>query len=284
MQRAPKRPAEDFDPQDLEFDEQVESNSEETILKNHFFTSALPVATQLSNPDGPPQDGLEYLLMVRNDAKKLPNVVIAKNKPLPTSAPSLPNSELKNLNYYAQFLQKDHSVSTDVEAGQERIRPDPEWQANLLVSFRKHKEDFFALRQNSAPPKGLPYLKFGEAQSYLQTVSLDGNPLQGDELAPPTPSRLASLTPPQVIHLLAYFTAVFKTPYPIDETQSQWVFGLLLRLDDLLTADDMVVLRELARSCLELRALKNANEDHILHCNTIATLVSHHFGQHDLSP
>lgn len=144
--------------------------------------------------------------------------MIAKNKPKPNAIPAFQESEKRNLSYYAQFLQNDPSASHTNLTVQEKIRPDPEWQANLLASFRKHKDEFFLLRQSQAPPETQPVLKFGESQTYLHT-SPGSEPLAGGTMAPPTPSRLASLTPPQVIHLLGHFTSVFQAPYSIDEVQ-----------------------------------------------------------------
>ena len=61
------------------------------------------------------------------------------------------------------------------------------------------------------------------------------------------------------LHLLMYFThwinlhiqAPDSSHYPI-ESHARWIFSLLSRIDDYVSADDMHLLRNLARACLGL--------------------------------
>jgi hypothetical protein len=62
------------------------------------------------------------------------------------------------------------------------------------------------------------------------------------------------------LHLLMYFTqwinVYLEKPNPpfseLTETHSRWIFALLSRVDDLLSADDINLLRNLARAALAL--------------------------------
>lgn len=42
------------------------------------------------------------------------------------------------------------------------------------------------------------------------------------------------------------------SPYPISETHSRWIFVLLSRVEDYVSADEMSLLRNLARACIAL--------------------------------
>lgn len=62
------------------------------------------------------------------------------------------------------------------------------------------------------------------------------------------------------LHLLMYFThwinLHLREPnsptYRPTNTHARWIFSLLLRIDDQISADDMNLLRNLARACLAL--------------------------------
>ncbi|KAJ1927578.1 hypothetical protein IWQ60_002797 [Tieghemiomyces parasiticus] len=62
-----------------------------------------------------------------------------------------------------------------------------------------------------------------------------------------------------------------------------WIYSLLLRLDPLLDADDIYVLRALCRECAEVRRrLKPTDLSRAASVNTVITLVNRIFGQRDL--
>lgn len=76
----------------------------------------------------------------------------------------------------------------------------------------------------------------------------------------PTTELLRKINERVALHLLMYFTywinIYLKTPEPNDylptESHARWIFCLLSRIDDYISADDMNLLRNLARSCLAL--------------------------------
>ncbi|KAI9293272.1 hypothetical protein K502DRAFT_343286 [Neoconidiobolus thromboides FSU 785] len=248
--------------------------------------ASLPVAERLSNPNGPPVDGMEYLLMVRNDAKSLPNVV--RKQPPPTqniiyeSSP-LPSASSKRISHYVSLL---HNNSYSEPKTNDNI--DAEWQCNLLTKFKQQKESFHNhLRNFEANEIETDFPLKGKEKSFF-TNQTDG------KFKTPTPKLLAQLKYPHLIILLRYFanSESFSSglgPELISSEQSQWLYSLLLRLDDLLEADTVALLRDLARRCLELRNndltrkfSSEVIEEHIKYCNTIITLVAYHFGQRDL--
>jgi len=65
---------------------------------------------------------------------------------------------------------------------------------------------------------------------------------------------------PTALHLLKYFTHWINhyveksssSPFPPRNSHARWIFSLLSRIDDHISADDMNLLRNLARACLAL--------------------------------
>ncbi|KIP10679.1 hypothetical protein PHLGIDRAFT_100801 [Phlebiopsis gigantea 11061_1 CR5-6] len=76
----------------------------------------------------------------------------------------------------------------------------------------------------------------------------------------PTPRLLKQFDHRYSLHLLMYFahwiSLSLEKPYPresaITETHGRWMFALLSRVDDYLSADEMSTLRSLARGCMDL--------------------------------
>uniref|UniRef100_A0A0W0EZB3 Uncharacterized protein n=1 Tax=Moniliophthora roreri TaxID=221103 RepID=A0A0W0EZB3_MONRR len=78
----------------------------------------------------------------------------------------------------------------------------------------------------------------------------------------PTPHMLKLLDERQSLHLLKYFTHwinVHLQGHPSDatlprlrQTHAQWIFALLTRIGDFVSADDMNLLRNLTRACFSL--------------------------------
>jgi hypothetical protein len=103
------------------------------------------------------------------------------------------------------------------------------------------------------------------------------------------------------VHLLMYFAHWINLhldqPYPpssyLTETHARWIFVLLSRVEDYITADDMSLLRSVARSCLSLlkRLLQkgtpaqgNLAESQMgeRSCWMIISLIASIWGQQDL--
>ncbi|KAK7695766.1 hypothetical protein QCA50_000403 [Cerrena zonata] len=76
----------------------------------------------------------------------------------------------------------------------------------------------------------------------------------------PTPSLLRGIDHRYSLHLLMYFThwinLRLEQPHPrvsnITETHARWMFSLLSRVEDYVSADEMSLLRSLARACMAL--------------------------------
>ncbi|KAJ7180303.1 hypothetical protein C8R43DRAFT_972551 [Mycena crocata] len=112
----------------------------------------------------------------------------------------------------------------------------------------------------------------------------------------PTPSLLGLIDQRMALHLLMYFTYwtnLHLQPeklFRVTQTHTRWIFALLSRVDDYISADDMHLLRNLARAYLAfLKDLtgpqtERASEDDINagSCWLIITTVVGIWGQRDL--
>ncbi|KAI9145283.1 survival motor neuron interacting protein 1-domain-containing protein [Paraphysoderma sedebokerense] len=110
---------------------------------------------------------------------------------------------------------------------------------------------------------------------------------------PPHLSILAALSHRQTVHLLRLHNSWISDDN-ITKAQSEWIFALLVKLDKLLTGDELSILRELAKKCSKIRdVLANQRYDpgatdggevsnQIAYVNMIIAIVSGYFGQLDL--
>ncbi|KAG7449008.1 uncharacterized protein BT62DRAFT_929006 [Guyanagaster necrorhizus] len=100
-----------------------------------------------------------------------------------------------------------------------------------------------------------------EAKTLDNVSSLGESPPPSYKPRPLTPSLLQHIDQRMSLHLLMYFTHWINLhldderspPFPrLAEVHAQWIFFLLTRVEDYISADDMSSLRSLARACLAL--------------------------------
>ncbi|KAG6869348.1 hypothetical protein C0993_000101 [Termitomyces sp. T159_Od127] len=91
----------------------------------------------------------------------------------------------------------------------------------------------------------------------------------------PLPRLLRYIDERMALHLLMYFAhwinVHLQRPHPSSqllETHARWIFALLTKIDDYVSADDMNLLRTLARACIAL--LKELHQTH--HCENSQSL------------
>ncbi|KAJ3841515.1 hypothetical protein EV361DRAFT_904866 [Lentinula raphanica] len=92
-------------------------------------------------------------------------------------------------------------------------------------------------------------------------ITLPGSSLQPHTPVVPTPLILGQVDDRMALHLLMYFTYWInqhltpdrQPPFPRPtQAHLQWIFALLTRVEDYISADDMNLLRKLARACIAL--------------------------------
>ncbi|KAJ7904716.1 hypothetical protein B0H14DRAFT_3851096 [Mycena olivaceomarginata] len=141
-----------------------------------------------------------------------------------------------------------------------------------------------------------------DAQPQLPTPSGTPAPTESPDAAPiyisrePTPSLLRLIDQRTALHLLMYFHALGPTSTcsrrnadRVTQTHARWIFVLLSRVDDYISADDMHLLRNLARAYLALlkdlihsKMERVAEDINAASCWLIISTVVGIWGQRDL--
>jgi hypothetical protein len=160
------------------------------------------------------------------------------------------------------------------------------------------------LSESLPTPSGTPLSEIPSASSSLDQPFMS-NTLLTDALPSrpsrkPTPTLLQHIDHKYSLHLIMYFTHwinCYLQQKPSSscptEVHAQWIFSLLTKLDDLLSADDMNLLRHLARACIaylqkiSLEENRDHDSDHSLSmtkrsCWIIITAVADVWVQSDL--
>ncbi|KII94944.1 hypothetical protein PLICRDRAFT_96767 [Plicaturopsis crispa FD-325 SS-3] len=177
------------------------------------------------------------------------------------------NPPKKNtLNAYARkrrrFGYGMRSFSEDPEPEPEQEDDPQDSQARETWHINDEGEVELALREDPAEslptPSGTPAPQEQSADAeHTVTVSDEPCALKPRE---PTPTLLQHIDQRMSLHLLMYFThwinLHLRQPDPpsscLTETHARWIFVLLSRIEEHITADDMSLLRDLARACLAL--------------------------------
>ncbi|RGB42109.1 survival motor neuron interacting protein 1-domain-containing protein [Rhizophagus diaphanus] len=243
------------------FEEDLCEEDEELIQK------ALPVSGN-SLPNRPPATGEEYLRMVRSEANKRPNVVIAKNQ-------INKSKEVRMAGWVKRGWANQMELDNFDQNSNNLVNE--EWEKIFLMKFD-------LIRQFPARNDEAGWLKFCygiiESPNFVEGKGLEN---EGDvnEMTLPRVSIVSRIDQTTTITLLLYHTKWLSNGITI--AQSQWLFALLLRVDKLLTPNQMATLRQLCKKCIQIRQ-KTDEEDLITlaSLDMIIIIVRKYFGQKDL--
>ncbi|KAH9006848.1 hypothetical protein EDB86DRAFT_2824042 [Lactarius hatsudake] len=238
----------------------------------------LPVANLPIDFDGEPLDGMQYLFLVRRDARKLPGVKHVANPyafipPQPAqsichtkAAPLLPCKEWRS-----KFERHFHNFRGNMS--QPVIRPRQPGPVPRMVPEKKSRDAWWAFLEGAPesvwnPPKiaGQGKDRAGQcgiaAQQLRDTSPSDTALWRPRELSP---AMLFQVDHRFSLHLVMYFTHWFNlylgsldshsnstTTHAPTDVHMRWVFALLTRIDLFCSADEIDSLRSLARTCIAL--------------------------------
>ncbi|KAJ7068476.1 hypothetical protein C8F01DRAFT_979630 [Mycena amicta] len=237
-----------------------------------FGRQNLPVASHLPEDfDGIPKSGMEYLFTVRRDARRLPHITRVPNPyelperlpptsdRLPSAHPALPTPEWCALyeTRFRNFRKNLAQPTTHVQrpVGNRKVMPD--------ITQRDYWWAFLAgkpIDEWDPPKKAKKRFQRGmrafgdeeDAPSAAPTKEQPALPPPIYKPVEPTPSLLMRIDHRMALHLLMYFThwtnLHAQKQHRVTKTHARWVFGLLSRLDEQLSSDEMHLLRNLARA------------------------------------
>ncbi|KAK7060464.1 hypothetical protein VNI00_001229 [Paramarasmius palmivorus] len=268
-----------------------DSDEEEPSLGRQI----LPVANLPVDFDGIPQDGMEYLFTVRRDAAKLPRLTrvdnpYASTEPILPPArdfvvtnPALPSEEWRML-IQERFLNLKKNITQPTihvaipEQATSKVMPDIQDRAMWWEFLAGKPESEWnppkkPKGSNKQPKLGRGMRAFADEASQefvVPTTSTDDSASKDEppnlfKPRKPTPNILTLLDERQSLHLLMYFTHWINvhveghpsgTTLPrLKQAHAQWIFALLTRVGDFISADDMNLLRNLSRACFSLLKL-----------------------------
>ncbi|CAO3655624.1 unnamed protein product [Mucor fragilis] len=213
-----------------------------------FSKSAIPLSKK--EPDmvnGIPVSGEDYLLVVRRQAKKCAQTVVA---PRPTKMKKV------NLPSHFQFFDNDTSKIEDQASN--------EWRKGFSKSFRSYQKHMQHNKPLSNSHKEITSID--EAFKILYTQKKDSI------------TFIPTLSQHTILRLLQYHIQWLSTTADI-ALQCQWIFSLLVFLDPVLTSKNISVLRDLSRECIKIRA--DAPQD-LAPLNIVITIIADVYGQSDL--
>ncbi|KAL7276021.1 hypothetical protein RUND412_001016 [Rhizina undulata] len=220
---------------------------------------------------GPANDGIDYLRMVRSEAKGVPSLLVANPKLLkPLKRPTLavqPPEE--GLNYDDEAPEKTVEEQGGDDINEEEVEEEEDnlgwyydgtytasapiiqpteslpptaleiWHAALLDKFRKLRLSLHTSLQK-VPRTSSPRREKDEWRNRILYTA-------------PTPKELWSLDQQTVLTLLRWnihwLTLSRKRRWWIGKFWAAWMWSLLLKLDECLTADEISIVRELGKRC-----------------------------------
>ncbi|KAF8272450.1 hypothetical protein EI94DRAFT_1796075 [Lactarius quietus] len=253
------------------------TGSDDDDSATYGLRQILPVANLPIDFDDEPLDGMQYLFLVRRDARRLPGVKHVANPyafvpPQSTQpichtkvAPLLPCVEWRS-----KFERHFHNFRGNMS--QPVIRPEPPGPCQRLVPEKRNRDAWWAFLEGAPesvwnPPKmGRGKERLGQrgitAQQLCDTSPSDTTAWKPRELSP---TLLFQVDHRFSLHLVMYFTHWFNlyleslenssnrtTTYAPTDLHMRWVFALLTRVDLFCSADEIGSLRSLARICLAL--------------------------------
>lgn len=274
----------------------------------------LPVANLSEDFNGDPADGMQYLFLVRRDARRLPHIKRAHNpyeestRPpvLPVSAPAkgiLPCEKWrdsfqshfrnlrKNLTQPTIHVRRSSSMQQLIPEKKDRDawwkflagHPESEWSPTSRAESRKKSKSIHHAPVVLESPRNAGQGLDAVLSGVQTTPETHGDDTQAIFNLPPqvmaepsdsniqgqqeevrlipreaTPNRLRGIDHRMSIHLLMYFVHwinlhlqnVDDVSMAITNSHARWILSLLAKVEDTVSADEMSLLRNLARACL----------------------------------
>ncbi|KAG7570197.1 Gemin2/Brr1 [Arabidopsis thaliana x Arabidopsis arenosa] len=228
-----------------------EENTEDNDDYNSILRPAFAVDGEPDFDSGPPEDGLEYLRRVRWEAKRIPNVKVAKVNG-------------------SKYKEKEQSVYMpqipEIPKCPEHLLPVKEWEESLLSDFSHIR---LALSQNGS--ESLEDVLMEIFNKRLHTDS--------DESFCGVVSEIQGMDSVTRVSKLRKRICLVEKKSGLESSDCKWVVALCASVDTPLDGDTSACLRALLRKCASLRALEVEDEQVIIMANMLITIAGRYFGQ-----
>lgn len=210
------------------------------------FPELIELNDSSESDDTLPFDGISYLKKVRSEAKHRPGIKAVQAPPTMTVIHiSKPTLSTKTTEAYSYI-----------------------WEKEFLETFLALRISFNSLHTTSK----LISLPEDKAEWYRLILKT---------LHPPTTSMINCIDHSMALELLKWNTGWLSSTSP--QQQMMWIFFLLIKIDTVMTSDELSILRELCKKCLILRNSKTTLPLYIqFSIDMVISIVGNLFGQKDL--
>ncbi|KTW30361.1 hypothetical protein T552_00834 [Pneumocystis carinii B80] len=210
------------------------------------FPELMELNESSESEDSLPLDGVSYLKKVRIEAKNRPVIKAVE-------APS---------NGTGRIQVSEPKISNKTDEIYSSI-----WEEKFLEKFIKLRKKFDL--QENLEMKSLPEDK------------IEWRRLIMEEMKPPTILILKSINQCIALNLLKWNTEWISSNS--HEQQIMWIFYLLVKIDKVMTSEELSILRELCKKCLFIRNTKKNLPLYIQsNIDMVISIVGNIFGQKDL--
>lgn len=235
-----------------EDDDHIDENDEEEPQQKFAFPGlpAKIVPVDL-DPLVPPKDALEYMSRVRFEAVQIP--------------------QFKTVDRESKLLSNIPSqISSPIE---KPINIDSKWQNEFLLKFEMAKREIEEMKPTDLPEGIELPLTFSKWKLF---INKSGTPIDLP--------LLLSFDHALLIRLLGYSRKWVSAN--MSEQLGKWIYSILVRIPTVLDADDISVLRDLARKCISTRrqTLHDLSPTVKYILDSTILIVAKYYGQHDLNP
>lgn len=212
---------------------------------------AFDVGEEMEPTSEPPLDGFEYLRQVKWQAKRIPNVVTARTKPV-VEEPSI----------------LELIAATQIPKASPAVLPTIEWREHVYREFEQLRVTLEGLEN------------FDSHRSYTKmewkALCFGANGQSGTH---PSDSLLCSLDHLNVTRFLNW--TITRAEGRLTTQECFWLYGLLARASLPMDADQMAQLRDLLRTLARRRVRLDANNPLLPPVNVLITVIEDYFGQGD---
>ncbi|CAA7038150.1 unnamed protein product [Microthlaspi erraticum] len=236
---------------------------EEYTEEHDDYTSILrPAFAVDGEPDfdsGEPEDGFEYLRRVRWEAKRVPNVIIAK----------IDETKKQEQSVYMPQIPEIHKCP-------EHLLPVKEWEDSLLSDFLNLR---LALSPDANESCEDEMMTSPCVEDVLMEVFSKRLHTEMDESFGGVVSEIQGMDSVTRVSRLKKRIGLVEKESGLQSSDFKWVVALCAAVDTPLDADTCGCLRALLRKCASLRASEVEDEQVIVMANMLITIAGRFFGQ-----
>ncbi|XP_066602616.1 gem-associated protein 2-like isoform X1 [Prorops nasuta] len=218
----------------------------------------------------PPASGEDYIKRVVLEAQQCDDIVVAEIDRARLRKPTI------DINPFSDCIEAPDTLGPAIE-----------WQQCQIVDFseirlyiRELKDMIKELKHNNSPKIVLP--NKDDQVGWINLCS--GISDEETQLFRPTLNIVLYLSQPLIEQILEYLVEYIVQIGKIENRLGEWIFALLVVLEQPLNPDACSCLRSLARACSIIRAnSKNLEMQQIASLNLFICLVARYFRQLDLA-